>query len=546
MSNTLYSQLYAFNNATTGGYPVVNLININNVLYGILDSTSSSSNGIIFSYNFLTGIETTIFTFTDNNKPNSLLNIGGINGKFYGTSVNSGDGTIFSINVDGTGYTIIHSFSNTPDGSRPLINGLINETGTGTLYGITGNGGINSQGSIYSITNTDTVPVYTILYSFGSIVNDGINPNCITNIDNILYIVTENGGINGNGSICSYNLNTSTQTLLYSYTLPGTSPNSIINNNGILYITTGNLPGTISSFNPTDIIPISPLSLYTFNSPLSTVSANGLSCINGILYGTTYNGGTNNKGSIYSIDLSLNNKQVLYSFGLTGSGDGSASFTRLLNINGTLYGSSRLGGLPNDSGTIFSYFLYDPNPIPICYNKGTKILCLNDENNEEYILIENIRKGQLVKTYKEGYKKVELIGSNTFINDPTNYEKCMYLLPKTYSDLLIDDLIVTGKHSILVDSVLIESNELIKQMRIVQGNIQLIHDKQLLMAACSNAFIQLQDNNEYTYYHLTLENDTDTDTNTDTNTNINKKYGIWANGILSETTTITEFNNYFK
>jgi hypothetical protein len=42
----------------------------------------------------------------------------------------------------------------------------------------------------------------------------------------------------------------------------------------------------------------------------------------------------------------------------------------------------------------------------------------------------------------------------------------------------------------------------------------------------SDHFIPLTDNKKYTYYHLTLESDGDD----------NQQFGIWANGVLTETT----------
>ena len=44
---------------------------------------------------------------------------------------------------------------------------------------------------------------------------------------------------------------------------------------------------------------------------------------------------------------------------------------------------------------------------PICFNKGTKILCLNKNFEEEYIPIENLNKNDLVKSYKNGYRKID-------------------------------------------------------------------------------------------------------------------------------------------
>jgi hypothetical protein len=58
-----------------------------------------------------------------------------------------------------------------------------------------------------------------------------------------------------------------------------------------------------------------------------------------------------------------------------------------------------------------------------------------------------------------------------------------------------------------------------------------IDDKFLLLCSLSKDFIQLTDTNEYTYYHLCLEN----------NGNNDERFGIWANGILTETISKNQF-----
>ena len=44
-----------------------------------------------------------------------------------------------------------------------------------------------------------------------------------------------------------------------------------------------------------------------------------------------------------------------------------------------------------------------------CFNKGTKILCMNQPLEDEYIPIENLNIGDFVKTYKHGYRKVSRV-----------------------------------------------------------------------------------------------------------------------------------------
>ena len=51
------------------------------------------------------------------------------------------------------------------------------------------------------------------------------------------------------------------------------------------------------------------------------------------------------------------------------------------------------------------------------------------------------------------------------------------------------------------------------------------------MASISDDFESVNDNNKYTLYHLVLESQ-----------DVNKQFGIYANGILSETMSINIFN----
>jgi hypothetical protein len=159
---------------------------------------------------------------------------------------------------------------------------------------------------------------------------------------------------------------------------------------------------------------------------------------------------------------------------------------------------------------------------PICFNEGTQILCLNkDSLEEEYKSIENLRKGDLVKTYRHGYKKIHLIGKNTMINNPNEPLKCMYVMKKTQTNNLTQDLYITGGHSILVNDL---REYQLENDKIFYGNRPKIDDKYLLLACVNKDFQKVENKKLFTYYHLTLENN-----GKDT------QFGIWANGILAET-----------
>jgi hypothetical protein len=156
-----------------------------------------------------------------------------------------------------------------------------------------------------------------------------------------------------------------------------------------------------------------------------------------------------------------------------------------------------------------------------CFNEGTKILCFKNKK-DRYVPIEQLQSGDLVKTYKYGYRKIDLIGKNYLWNNPDNFSHCMYKMAKTDTNGLFEDLIVTGGHSILVDD-LGEYKE--HNQQLFHGTTPKIEDKYLLLAAVSKEFVQLTEPKKYTYYHFILEN----------NGNDNEQFGVWANGVLTET-----------
>ena len=90
--------------------------------------------------------------------------------------------------------------------------------------------------------------------------------------------------------------------------------------------------------------------LHSFAWTDGAFPAAGLVNVNGTLYGTTSYGGTYGGGTIFSI-TKAGREKVLHSFGKgTDGGDPSAA---LINVGDTLYGTTTLGGA-NSLGTVFS------------------------------------------------------------------------------------------------------------------------------------------------------------------------------------------------
>lgn len=80
--------------------------------------------------------------------------------------------------------------------------------------------------------------------------------------------------------------------------------------------------------------------------------------VNGILYGTTHDGGTGNGGTVFRVDLATGTETTLYSFcSQRNCADGQYPYAGLTDVNGILYGTTRNGG-PRSGGLVFSF---DPN-----------------------------------------------------------------------------------------------------------------------------------------------------------------------------------------
>jgi uncharacterized repeat protein (TIGR03803 family) len=75
----------------------------------------------------------------------------------------------------------------------------------------------------------------------------------------------------------------------------------------------------------------------------------GLLRVGGLLYGSTYGGGANGQGTVFSI-TPAGAETVLYSF--KGGSDAAHPWATLINVDGTLYGTSSGGGTES-VGTIF-------------------------------------------------------------------------------------------------------------------------------------------------------------------------------------------------
>lgn len=178
-----------------------------------------------------------------------------------------------------------------------------------------------------------------------------------------------------------------------------------------------------------------------------------------------------------------------------------------------------------------SGYIFIKIPI-VCFYKGTKILCAIN-GKDTYVPIEKIGQGTLVKTYKQGYKRVKYNVMGKLNNTKEHsIDKLFKLSKKRFPELgLTEDLYVTGSHALLYDSL--NEREIILMKKVIQyaaSNYKSIYnakieDKFKLLAYHDERFEEIMMNAVFEIYHLVLENE-----------NEKFNYGIYANGVLAEST----------
>lgn len=201
---------------------------------------------------------------------------------------------------------------------------------------------------------------HNVLYSFAG-GTDGATPNAGLVLDDAgnLYGTTKTGGVSNLGTI--FKLDTDgNETLLHSFTggADGATPNA-----GLILDPAGNLYGTTYEGGASNFGTVFKLDTAGTETVLLsfTGGADGASPYAGLvldgagnLYGTTAGGGASNSGTVFKLDAA-GTQTVLYSF--TGGADGRFPYAGLvLDAAGNVYGTTSEGGV-NGAPCLADYFL---------------------------------------------------------------------------------------------------------------------------------------------------------------------------------------------
>lgn len=359
---------------------------VGNVLYGSANAGGTNGYGTIFRvntdgthftnlFNFnLGGYDVGTGTYTNSTGANPNPGLLLISNTLYGTTFYGGKqdaGTVFKINTDGSGFATVFSFSFT-NGQSPASGLTLYSQ---ALYGTTVGGGTNSYGTIFKINLSDLS--FGFVYQF----TNQINPyGGVVVSSNSFYGFGQYGGASNHGLVYggggySDLFDFNGVTGWSSYATPTAVADVLY---GVTYQGGTNGGGNIFRIK-TDGSQYT--NLFSFPAPggANTTGAypygyTGLVLSGNKLYGTTSTSGSGGQGTVFQLNTDGTGFAVLHSFKYT---DGSQPVALLLS-GGTLYGLALAGiqGTSLGDGGLFALILQPT--LDIALENNHAVLTWND------------------------------------------------------------------------------------------------------------------------------------------------------------------------
>lgn len=303
--------LHSFN-GKDGATPKGTMTLVGNELYGYTSAGGANGKGVIFKTGSDGNGFSVLYSFTEGadngtGKEPHHDEMLFYNGVLYGAALYGGEkdnGVIFRINPDGSGYQPIHVFKGgDKNGSQPHSGVIVVND---VIYGMTAQGGTHNNGTLFSI-NPDGSD-FSVLYSFHKSTGDNPHGKPVLGSDGkTFYGITKSGGLNDQGVVFSFGIDDTAFSVLHNFE-KGTADGNTSEHGNL--VRNGNT-----------------------------------------LYGMTQDGGVNKKGVVFSINEDGSNFMVMHSFGDKDK-DGKYPFGSLKLYDGFLYGTTQDGG-ENDKGTVF-------------------------------------------------------------------------------------------------------------------------------------------------------------------------------------------------
>lgn len=272
-------------------------------------------------------------------------------------------GTVFEMDTDGSGYSVLHNFVGGVDDGWAPYGSLTLDPSTGLLYGMANAGGDSDDGVVFSMDPANPGGTFTLIHEFAGGIDDGEWPEGSLTLDasvGKLYGMTYGGGDAGDGVVFSMDLDGNNHTLLHEFVGgadDGDSPkDSLILSGGKLYGMTSyggdDDDGVVFSMNAADGGDFTLLHEFSGGPADGEYTEGSLVMSGGKLYGMTMYGGTDDNGAVFRMNPDGSGFNLLHSFD-SAVDDGYNPYGSLIVNSGRLYGMTQNGG-STWSGVIFS------------------------------------------------------------------------------------------------------------------------------------------------------------------------------------------------
>lgn len=172
-STNEYKLLHEFG-GSDGATPNGALVSVGSILYGVTDFGGVSNAGTVFAVRQDGSGFTNLHSFTGSDGQNPFGGLVASGNTLFGTTAGGGsfsNGTVFTLSIDGTGFKTLHTFSATEsegfgfqtneDGLTPVGELVISSN---RLYGVTEFGGANGEGDVFSMNQDGSD--FTVLHFF--------------------------------------------------------------------------------------------------------------------------------------------------------------------------------------------------------------------------------------------------------------------------------------------------------------------------------------------------------------------------------------------
>ena len=346
-----YAVLHVFGLDPGDGYGPNDLIGCTDgAIYGVTGAGGSANNGTIYRIDRNGGNYRIVYNMVTNGSPVGLIE--GTNGVLYGVSSAgpAGAGTVFSLSKEGGGFKTLHSFSPNqgPDGQVPFASVIQGKDGY--LYGTTWQGGPTGNGTVFKI-RTDGSGFSTI-WAFGG--TNGAAPygRLVESSDGFLYGTTGDASYGGVFRINKDGSNFQNFPYLgFDFSVWDRGDGLVEGADGLLYGQSQAINGCLYRFNRTNFT-------YSLVHRFKGFAADGdhpLKVVvgkDGALYGTTVWGGACDEGSVYRVLTDGTGYGLVWNFSESG-GDGRSPWSAPSQLrDGSLIGCTARGG-QFDCGAVY-------------------------------------------------------------------------------------------------------------------------------------------------------------------------------------------------